>query len=70
MSMLTEEQARERLQERLDLAGGKQTALAKELGVSLPYLNDVLHSRRELAGKLLDALGLERVISYREKPDA
>ena len=65
--MLTEEQARERLQERLDLAGGTQTALARELGVSLPYLNDVLHGRRELAGKVLDALGLERVISYREK---
>lgn len=66
MSLLTEEQARERLQQRLDMAG-KQVALAKELGVSLPYLNDVLHGRRELAGKVLDALGLERVISYREK---
>ena len=41
-----------------------QREVAEELGVSTGYLNDYLHFRREPGPKLLEALGLYRVISY------
>lgn len=44
---------------------GSQRALAKELGVGEPYLSDVIHGRRDPGPKILKALGLERVVSYR-----
>ena len=44
---------------------GSQRALAKELGVSEPYLSDVIRGRREPGPKLLKARGLERVVDYR-----
>lgn len=43
---------------------GSQRALAKHLGVSEPYLSDVIHGRRDPGPKLLKALGLDRVVSY------
>lgn len=46
---------------------GTQKALAEKLGVSPMYLHDVLHDRREPGKAILDALNLERVVSYREK---
>lgn len=46
---------------------GSQKATAMEAGVSYAFLNDVLHGRREPSGPLLDALGLERVVTYRAK---
>lgn len=52
---------------RLAQKGGGQKALAKNLGVSASYLNDVMRERRDPGYKLLDALGLERVVSYRPK---
>ena len=49
-------------------AAGSQTALARKWGISIPYLNDVLHGRREPGESILDALDLERVpLSYRKK---
>ncbi len=54
------------LRKRLDKAGS-QKALAAELGVSAPYLHDVLNGRRDPAGALLSALGFERVVTYRKK---
>jgi hypothetical protein len=48
---------------------GSQKATALEAGVSYAFLNDVLHGRREPSGLLLDALGLERVVRYRAKPE-
>lgn len=41
-----------------------QAELAKAIGVSLPFLNDILHDKREPAGKVLEFLGLERVVTY------
>ena len=41
-----------------------QREVANEFGVSTGYLNDYLHFRREPGPKLLEALGLYRVISY------
>ena len=50
-------------------AAGSQTALAKELGVSLPYLNDVLRGRREPGESILRPLGARRVVTYRKRED-
>lgn len=41
-----------------------QKQLAGELGVSLSYLNDYLHFRREPGVKLLDGLGIQRIVMY------
>lgn len=46
---------------------GSQALWAKDNGLSTAYVNDVLHGRREPGGKLLAALGLERVVLYREQ---
>lgn len=43
---------------------GSQRAWAMKHGISAPYVADVLRGRREPAGKVLDALGLERVVTY------
>jgi len=45
-----------------------QRELADELGVSASYLNDYLHFRREPGAKLLEALGLQRVVTYERAP--
>lgn len=42
-------------------AAGSQRAAADRMGVSQAYLADVLHGRRAIGGRVLDALGLERV---------
>lgn len=44
---------------------GSQADLARELGVSTGYLNDVLQGRAEAGDKILRPLGLERVVAYR-----
>jgi transcriptional regulator with XRE-family HTH domain len=43
-----------------------QRAVAQELGVSPQYLCDVLAERREPGKSILDALGLEKKVSYRK----
>lgn len=49
--------------------GSSQTAWAKKHGVSAAYVSDVLAGRREPGKLILDALGLERVTSYRRKKE-
>ena len=44
-----------------------QRALADELGVTEGYISHVLEGRRAVGPKLLTALGLERVVTYRRK---
>lgn len=46
---------------------GSQRAFADQHGISLQYVNDVLRKRREPGQKILDALGIERVVIYRLK---
>lgn len=46
---------------------GSQKAVAEALDISEQYLSDVLRDRREPGEKLLDALGVERVVTYRRK---
>lgn len=45
-----------------------QAAWAKANGISPAYVSDVIAGRREPGQKILDALGLERVTTYRPKP--
>ena len=44
-----------------------QRELADELGVTEGYISHVLQGRRTFGPKLLTALGLERVVTYRRK---
>lgn len=46
-------------------AGGQKT-WAAQVGISLPHVNDVLHSRRAPGQKICKALGIERVTTYRK----
>lgn len=46
---------------------GSQKDYAQQHGLSEQYLSDVLRGRREPGQKILDALGVERVVGYREK---
>lgn len=62
--MLTEQDVLNRLREACNAVGG-QAAYAKLHDVSAAYVNDVLHGRRQLAGKILEALGLERISMFR-----
>jgi transcriptional regulator with XRE-family HTH domain len=53
------------LRKRLD--GKTQAALAEELGITPAYLSDILNLRREPGPVVLRALGLEKVVTYREQ---
>lgn len=48
-------------------ATGSQKALAKELGISCAYLNDVLSSRRDVSYELANKLGYRRVVCFVHK---
>lgn len=63
--MLSEAEARERLAAAIAASGG-QHAFAKTHGFSSAYISDVVRHRRDLSERLLAALGLERVVLYRE----
>lgn len=54
---------RERLRKLSEKAGG-QRALARDLGISPSYLNDVILGRKKPGAKILTALGLERDARY------
>lgn len=47
-------------------SGSGQKAAAKRLGISPQYLNDIIRKRREPGDKVLKALKLKKVISYRQ----
>jgi transcriptional regulator with XRE-family HTH domain len=46
------------------LVGMTQTDLARDLGVSIGYLNDIIRNRREPGPKVLKALKLKRRVIY------
>lgn len=46
---------------------GSQRAWAKTYRVSPQHVSDTLLGRRELGPKILDALGIERVVGYKYK---
>ncbi len=45
---------------------GSQNKAAKRLKVSTAYLSDIINGRREPGDKILDALGLRRVVQYED----
>lgn len=53
------------LRESLD--GRSQAEMAKKIGISPQYLHDVLNERRGPGEKILDFLGLEKVVLYRRR---
>lgn len=48
---------------------GTALAFANKHGIAPSYVSETLRGRKEPAKKVLDALGLERVVSYRRKAD-
>jgi transcriptional regulator with XRE-family HTH domain len=58
----TEEELRARLK-----SMGKTTVVAMEAGVAQSYLSEAANGKVPLGPKLLDYLGVERVVIYREK---
>lgn len=71
--MLTEQEVRERLRSAI-VESGSQRNFAVQHGLTVAYVNDVLHGRRALADRILAAIGIEREIvfrvTYREKDHA
>lgn len=60
---LTADDVRQRLLRAVEVEGS-QRALAKKLGVSAAFLNDILLGKREPSGKPLTFLGLRRDVRY------
>lgn len=60
---LTEEDARVRIRQLADQAGGV-CALASLLGVSPSYVSDVLSGRRAPGPRFLAVVGLKKVVLY------
>lgn len=62
---MTTDKVRDILRKACRKAGG-QSQWAGLNGMSGVYVSDVLAGRKEPAGKMLTALGLERVVTYRK----
>lgn len=45
----------------------RQGKFAEEIGVSQSFLSEVLKGSRSPTGKILDALGLDRVVTYKRR---
>lgn len=54
------------LRARIEAANSQKLA-ADALGVSEAYLSDIVRGHKAPGPKILNALGLERVVTYREK---
>jgi len=66
MVMMTEQQVIERLRATIEAAGG-QRSFALAHGFTPAYVHDVLHGRRNLANRILAAIGVEKIVVYRLK---
>lgn len=66
MSVMTKTEVLCKLEEMAEKAGTR-TRLAKKLGVSNPYLSQVLNEKIELGPIILEQMGLERIVLYVEK---
>jgi plasmid maintenance system antidote protein VapI len=65
---LTTEQALDRLRARV-AQYDTLTESAKALGVSAPYLSDILKGRRDIGPKIAQALRLEKTVRYNQLGD-
>jgi len=50
-------------------AAGGQSAFARKAGISPQYISEVLRWNKPIGPRLLDALGIEKIITYRRKRD-
>lgn len=70
--LLSEEEARRRLKELCEQAGGVSN-LAKEVGVTISNISMQLHGRRPIQGKLAEYMGIkshrETIIKYKRVDD-
>lgn len=57
------DQMRSRLRAELS-AAGSQKELAKRIGISSQFLNDMINDRRPVTGKALAYLGFEQITVY------
>lgn len=62
---LTKDEVIRYLKKRQD--GRNQLEFCKEIGISPSYLSEIYKGTREPAAKILDWLGLEKVVEYRGK---
>lgn len=62
--MLSADDVRTWLKDRARVMGS-QRELAKKIGISQAYLCHLLTGKREPAGKVLDFLGVQRVVGYK-----
>ena len=64
---LTADQVREELRDILSRQNMSQRSLAKLIGVSGQFLNEVLLGSREPTGLILEYLGFDRIVIYRDR---
>lgn len=69
MKILDEKTIRLYLRDEIDRVG-TQKAFADKHKLSPAYISDTLSGRRDPSEAILDALGLERVVTYRKKAKA
>jgi len=48
------------------VSGSTQAAVARELGISLQHVNDLLNGRRKMSERVAQALGYRREIVFRK----
>lgn len=48
-------------------AAGSVADFARQVGVSQPYVSQAMSGRTTIGPRLLDAIGIERVVTYRRK---
>lgn len=67
MPQLRTSDVKQRLIKRAQQLGSRK-ALAAELGISQPYLSDILLGKREISFQLAEKLGLKKIIRFRWSP--
>ena len=62
---MTEEQVRDKVRKIVEAADGNVSQVARELNISPQYLHDFLNGRRQPGDKILSAVGITKVVTYR-----
>jgi transcriptional regulator with XRE-family HTH domain len=52
---------------RESLNSSSQSAMARKIGISPQFLSDVLNEKRGPGDRILDYLGIEKVVTYRRR---
>lgn len=48
--------------------GSSQSKVAKTLGISSPFLSDVLKGRRDISSRLAEAMGYKKIVMFERLP--